>query len=154
MATFPRVGWLYGGWQVGSSESGTISSVSLHCSALLSSGQSENACGLSRLESKQREPAAQRMLRSSRSTQLPGAQVARLLLCRGAVCSRPAHKNSLPLGQRPRLPCPPPAVSGIPEATPGTLVFPGARYLGAKAFRGALGAAQLLKAVAGISTPF
>lgn len=84
---------MYGGWQVGSSESGTFPSVSLHCRALLSSSQSENARGLSRPESEQRVPAAQRMLCSSRSTQLPGAQVARLLLCRG-LCVRGQHTKT------------------------------------------------------------
>jgi hypothetical protein len=125
-------GW---SWQVGSSQSSTSPSVSLHCRALLSSSQSENAGGLSRPESEQREPAAQRMLCFSHSTQLPGAQVARLLLClQRAVCSKPAHKDSLPPGQLPRPPCPPPAAGGIPEATTGTFLCPGARYLEQKPF--------------------
>lgn len=93
------------------------------------------------------------MLSSSRSTQLPGAQVALLLLCRG-LCVRGQHtKTHFLRSSFPDRPVPP-AAGSIPEATTGTLVCLGARYLGAEAVQGALGAAQLVKAAAGISSPF
>lgn len=70
------------------------------------------------------------------------------------MCSRPAHKDSLPWGQPPRPPDPPRVAGAIPVATTWTLAPPGARYGEAKAVWGARGTARLVEAVAGISTPF
>lgn len=75
--------------------------LSLHSRAPLCSCQSEEAGGLSRPETEQREPVAQRMLRSPRPTQraraLPGVQVAGLSLCR-RLCVRGQHTKTHFLG--------------------------------------------------------
>lgn len=97
------------------------------------------------------------MLRSPRPTQrvraLPGVQVAGLSLCR-RLCVRGQHTKTHFLGAS--LPDRPAHswASSIPAVTTWTLAPPGARYWGAEAVRGTLGATRLVEAVAGISTPF
>lgn len=74
----------------------SLNSRAPHCSC-----QSEEAGGLSRPETEQREPVAQRMLRSPRPTQrareLPGVQVAGLSLYR-RLCVRGQHTKTHFLG--------------------------------------------------------